>query len=55
MTTAGATAQKVSIDGTEGTQVFLPAGTYYLEFTALFAPVRGLYQIGWEERPSGLK
>jgi hypothetical protein len=55
MRTAGSTAQRASVNQGGNTQRYLPAGTYYLSFTVLDALVRGTYQIGWEERPSGVK
>lgn len=55
MRTSGATAQRVSVSQSGNTQRYLPAGTYYLRFIALNEPLRGTYQIGWEERPPGVK
>lgn len=53
--TSGSTAQRASVSQGGNTQRYLPAGTYYLQFTQLETPLRGVYQIGWEERPPGVK
>lgn len=53
MRTSGSTAQRSSINSSDNTQRYLPAGTYYLRFTTLDTPIKGMYQIGWEERPIG--
>lgn len=55
MKTSNSTAQRSSVSQSGNTQRYLPAGTYYLEFTFIDTPVRGVYQIGWEERPAGVK
>jgi len=55
MRTSGATAQRTSVSQSGNTQRYLPAGTYYLQFSIVDGPIRGVYQIGWEERPLGTK
>ena len=55
MRTSGSTAQRSSVSQSGNTQRYLPAGTYYLQFSSLESPIRGVYQIGWEERPPGVK
>lgn len=52
---ANATAQRATVGQVSNTQRYLAAGTYYLQIDVLDDPVRGIYQIGWEERPPGTK
>lgn len=53
--TSQATAQKTTVSAAGNRQRYVNAGTYYLEFTALSSDVRGIYTLGWEERPLGTK
>ena len=58
MVTSGFTAFRTGVTELANTQRYLSAGTYYLQFTDLSTGstgVRGIYQIGWEERPEGVK
>jgi len=49
--TSGVSAHASTV-GTDVTDVrFLPAGTYYLQFTAT-GTTRGVYTLSWEERPA---
>lgn len=55
MRTSNATSQRITVGGPQNTQRYLAAGTYYLQFVSLNNEVKGVYQIGWEERPPGVK
>lgn len=48
---AGATAQRVSVGSSVGSERGLPAGVYHLKLSAIGGNVTGTFALVWEERP----
>lgn len=48
---AGATAQRVSVGSSVGSERGLPAGLYHLKLSAIGGDVTGTFALVWEERP----
>jgi len=48
---AGATAQRVSVGSSVGSERGLPAGVYHLMLSAIGGDVTGTFALVWEERP----
>lgn len=48
---AGATAQRVSVGSSVGSERGLPAGVYHLKLSAIGGDVTGTFALVWEERP----
>jgi hypothetical protein len=48
---SGATAQRVSVGNTAGSERGFPPGDYYLKLSAIGGNVTGTFALVWEERP----